>query len=396
MTAKVKKLADEAFEYTQKKLFSQKTKMLFDYVVSGNEAHFPTAAEINAYFPNPGGNSTGMEDGMINGATVLDACLIRYELDNDSRAAEFAKQIIHGMIHCAQTAETEGFIPRGVALEDCKTHYPDSSLDQYTMFLFAVHRYWNSAICTAVERNVIADICVSIARRAEKNIVPETGYNILNDRGEKSLVGTFWGPGLGNHEYCRLPMLYLLAYEVTHDLHWFNLYQGIREEAFQKLLPMGRYYAMYALQQMQSALLICYEVDPDEGWKERYLGVMNTVADYAQDLVDVIWTKINACNDKPMLHNSFRERNLVPSFAFQNLGYSNAVLAVMTNLSEIDTYYALQDGLQIAIITKLVPGRARNPKVFQLLERTYQKIDWSCYDGNQPIYFLQGYYRGLM
>ena len=97
-----------------------------------------------------------------------------------------------------------------------------------------------------------------------------------------------------------------------------------------------------------------------------------------------------------MQHNSFRERNLVPSFAFQNLGYSNAVLAVMTNLSEIDTYYALQDGLQIAIITKLVPGRARNPKVFQLLERTYQKIDWSCYDGNQPIYFLQGYYRGLM
>ena len=118
MTAKVKKLADEAFEYTQKKLFSQKTKMLFDYVVSGIEAHFPPAAEINAYFPNPGGNSTGMEDGMINGATVLDACLIRYELDNDSRAAEFAKQIIHGMIHCAQTAETEGFIPRGVALED--------------------------------------------------------------------------------------------------------------------------------------------------------------------------------------------------------------------------------------------------------------------------------------
>ena len=84
------KYMKESFFYIRNHLFLEKTGLIYDHIAVGQEKEFPTAAEISSCFPNPGGNSTGMEDGMINGATMLDACLIKYEKESDSLAAEFA------------------------------------------------------------------------------------------------------------------------------------------------------------------------------------------------------------------------------------------------------------------------------------------------------------------
>lgn len=142
-------------------------------------------------------------------------------------------------------------MPRAVSVEDGKTHYPDSSRDQYTMFAFAMHRYLTSTLCTPSEKDAIATAAVAIAGRAEKNITPETGYDMLTDDDRPTLVTVMWGDTLGNHEYLRLSMLYLLAYESSGDGYWLNKYSKIREEAYQKSLPMSeRYWALYTLQQM--------------------------------------------------------------------------------------------------------------------------------------------------
>ena len=133
----VKQKIDECFSFVADKLFCKKTQLIYDHVVFGREHEFPTAKEILSIYPNPCGYSTGMEDCMISGATMLDACLLKYQLRPTSNLLEFIRSIVDGMISCALSANTMGFLPRGICIEDGKTHYPDSSRDQYTMFIFA-------------------------------------------------------------------------------------------------------------------------------------------------------------------------------------------------------------------------------------------------------------------
>ena len=79
-------------------------------MIKGREDELPTVDEISAEFPDPCGYSTGMEDGMINGGTMLDACLIKYELEDDADAADLARKLVKGMLNCASSAKSEGFL----------------------------------------------------------------------------------------------------------------------------------------------------------------------------------------------------------------------------------------------------------------------------------------------
>ena len=386
-----KKHMQESYFYIQNRLFLEKNGLIYDHIVVGKEKAFPTAAEISSGFPNPCGYSTGMEDGMINGATMLDACLLKYEKEKDSIAAEFARKLVKGMLNCAFSARSEGFLPRAVSVEDGASHYPDSSRDQYTMFAFGMHRYLGSALCTPKEKEEITKAAVAIAKRAEKNIIPENNYDMLTDDGRATLATVMWGDTLGNHEYLRLPTLYLLAYEASGDGYWLGKYREICEQAYCNSLPMQeRYWALYTLQQMQASVLVCYDVDPDNEWKERYLSLMNTVADYTEACIDKVSEKIESyCNfNTPQL--SFRELKLTPESRFSKLGYTDALYP---NRPDAKTFFALQDGAQVAIIAGMVPHRVPQKKTQELLWDAFAKIDLSKHERNLPLYFLDGYYR---
>lgn len=386
-----KRYMKEAFYYVRDRLFLERTGLIYDHIVVGQEERFPTVTEISSGFPNPCGYSTGMEDGMINGATMLDACLLQYEKENDPAAAEFAKKLVAGMLNCAFSAKSEGFLPRAVSVEDGSSHYPDSSRDQYTMFAFGMHRYLRSVLCTPEEKKAIAKAAVAIARRAERNVTAQTGYDMLTDDGLPTLVTVMWGDSLCNHEYVRLPMLYLLAYEASGDNHWLNQYRAIRAEACAKSLPMrAQYWALYTLQQMQAALRLCYDADPDGEWKVRYLYLMNSVADYAEGVVDSVREKTEAYSNCNEPQPSFRELVLLSEKRFLALGYKTAL---SPNRPDAAAFFALQDGAQVAIVAGLVPFRNPNDQARELLWSTFAKIDLSKHERNLPLYFLDGYYR---
>ena len=330
---------------------------------------------------------------MINGATMLDACLIQYERENDCAAAEFAKKIVKGMLDCAFSAKSEGFLPRGVSIEDGKTHYPDSSRDQYTMFAFGMHRYLASALCGAEERERIARATVAIARRAEKNVTFENNYDLLTDDGGPTLVTTMWGDTLRNHEFLRLPMLYLVAYEASGDDHWLKKYLEIRREAYEKSLPMGNYWALYTLQQMQASILVCYDLESEEIWRSRYLSLMNRVADYAEGMMDKIRGKLESHSAYNLPQPSFRTLAMTPSPGFVKIGYKDALSARRADMYD---FFALQDCAQLSIVTKLVPNRQTSDRVMRLLGDAFEKIDLSVHERNLPLFFIDGYYRGLL
>ena len=384
---------EKAFAYVAEKLFSRKTNLIYDHIVSGREQSFPTPEEIQLSFPNPCGYSTGMEDGMINGATMLDAVLLKYEKNGDLFAADFAGRLVKGMLNCAFSAKTEGFLPRAVAVSDGRSHYPDSSRDQYTMFAFGMHRYLRSPLCTSCERERIAAVAVAIARRAERYVTADNGYDMLTDDNRPTLVNIMWGDSLGNHEYLRLPMLYLLAFDASGDGCWLDKYRKIRQEAYKKSLPMGEYWHLYALQQMQASALVCYDLDPDIEWKAQYLFLMNTVADYTESLTQEVRAAIAAHSNYNAPQLSFRDLSVVPAERFQVLGYADAVSLVCDDMAD---FFVLQDGAQVAIISGLVPGRKVAEETVSLLWEAFDRIDLSKHQRNLPLFFLDGYYRVLI
>ena len=383
---------DACFHYVKERLYSEKTKLIYDHIVNGREHEFPSAEEIARIYPNPCGYSTGMEDGMINGGTMLDACLIRYEKQSDECAGFFAKNILEGQLLCAFAARSEGFLPRAVSPNCERSYYPDSSRDQYTMFAFGAHKYLNSALCSSEERERIAHVAVAIARRAEKNVTRATGYDMLTDDGRPTLVNVMWGDTLGNHEWIRLPMLYLLAYESSGDPHWLDQYRKTRETAYEKSLPMGRYWHLYALGQMQASLRVCLDADHDAGWSERYLSLMHKVADYAEDMCDEIRQKIESFDQYNAKQVSFRELEMPLNASFQRLGYESPLLPSRPDAKE---FFTLQDAAQIAIISGLVPNRGTKKQTLKLLDDAFEKIDLSIHERNLPVFFLQAYYRNM-
>lgn len=389
----MKENVETAFEFVREKLFSEKTNIIYDSIVNGKEGDFPTPDEIGRIFPNPCGYSTGMEDGMINGATMLDACLLKIEKENDETAVEFARKIVNGQLMCAMSAKSEGFLPRAVAIDDGKSHYPDSSRDQYTMFAFGMHRYLNSGVCTDTERQKIARIAVNIACRAERNVTAANAYDMLTDNGKPTLVTIMWGDSLGNHEYMRLPMLYLLAYEACKDEYWLEKYREIRTEAYEKSLPMTSYWALYTLQQMQASIRLCYDIEFEKEWREKYLTLMNIVAEYCESLVDKTRERINNCQNFNMPQRSFRELEMIPAERFAKFGYENALSPLRADLGD---FFAIQDVAQIAIISGLVPDKKTNIKTEELFADTFAKLDLNIHERCLPVFFIDGYYRSII
>ena len=304
---------DKISDYVKTKLFCKKNGLIYDHIIVGREGEFPTAEEISRIFPNPCGYSTGMEDCMLSGGTMIDACITKYEQSGDENAADLAKKLTKGLLKCAFSAKTEGFLPRGTSPTDDDAHYPDSSRDQYTIFAFALHRYINSDICTEPEKSDIARAATAIARRAERNITQENGFDMLTDEGKQTLVTVLWGETLGFHEYMRLPMLYMLAYEASGDAHWLEKYQEIREAAYKGSQNITSVWSLYTLGQMQSSLRLCYDTDTDEKWRALLYELMCRVADHAEKLTDTVRENINISDNYNAHIPNFRTLPMLPA-----------------------------------------------------------------------------------
>ena len=379
------KFSTAAFGFIKAKLFYEKTGLIYDHVISGRDHEFPSPEEIARIFPNPCGYSTGMEDCMLSGGTMIDFCLLKYERDGDELSANFAKRLIKGLLKCAFSAKTEGFLPRGVCPSDGVSHYPDSSRDQYTLFAFALHRYINSPLCTPDERSEIARAAVSIAKRAERNITAEGGFDMLTDEGRKTLVTVMWGDSLGFHEYMRLPMLYLLAYEASGEEHWLEKYRAIRETAYLGSEKFGKVWSLYTLGQMQSSLRLCYDVDPDDEWKAKLYSLMCRTAVLVEGLVPQVRENIDGIDAFDPHIPDFRTLPMTVAERFVKLGY---VDPLAPRLPDANEYFMLQDAAQIGITVGLVPGRAPSDAAKAIVGYGISKIDLQRHERNLPVYFL--------
>ena len=381
-------VAHTAWDFVTKRLFYEPTGLIYDHVWE-DLSYFPTPEEAKSSFPNPCGYGTGMEDSMINAGSMLLAALGRYRLEDNLEAAEMAHKLVQGILHCQSTARSHGFLPRSVAPSDGVSHYIDSSRDQYTLCVFGVCAYLRTKLPTEEERERLGRMLVAFAERAERNVTPENGFDMLREDGLPTVCTVMWGETLGNHEYLRLPMIDLAAWWVSGDAHWLDRYQRICDEAIERSLPMtGRYWHLYTLQQMQMSAWLCFALDPSESRRARYREILCAVADYAIASVPAVREKLLQRNDYNFPFCSFHETELAPR--------PRAVAGDCPNFSpvraEADSFFILQDALDIQNVIALCPDRTPTTESLTLLCEAVDRIDFSKHVTSAPVQLLEAYY----
>ena len=318
MNIELDKKIDQAWAFTWDKLYCKETKLIYDYITEkGAMGCLPTIEEIEACCPNPCGWATGMEDSVLNGGSFLEGIIARYNVTKEPELLEQAADIYEGLKTCATVSNQRGFLARSVSPVDGKTHYINSSRDQYTHAIYTFLLYWKSNMSTAKQKAEIQDILVSFAEKAERDVIKENDYHLLREDNKPALVcgmydedhrGVLW------HEVHRLPMFYMAAWVVSGNKHWWDKYVAYRDWALDYAETFNDetikfFNWCYALLQMQYSLRLLYDYEPEQDYKDRYAKLMQKVASYmhvytkkTSDIIDDIhyrgpvadWRKVHA------------------------------------------------------------------------------------------------------
>jgi len=220
--------AETAWKVSWSRFYRAETGLFYDYSSSKDPAesqsHLPTAEEVRRQFPNPCGWGTGMEDSAISGGVWLATICDRFDATGDVGMKPHADKVWAGMALLMKVSKSPGFLPRSVCLADGESHYIDSSRDQYTHYCHGLWRFYHSPLADdgqrAAMRRIIADICT----RMERNVTKENAYSACREDGKPGEVDKMWEVW-GAHEWARLPMIYLIGWDLTGDEHWRDMYR---------------------------------------------------------------------------------------------------------------------------------------------------------------------------
>ena len=274
---------ENAWNFIWNRLFDERTCMFYNHLV-GDEADaatktLPEPELIRLGIPNPGGYGTGMEDCMLNAGLMMDAVIARWEATRDEGMRDCAAKIWRGMELDASVSSKKGFLPRGVTPADCRSHYIDTSRDQYTNWWYGAYRLFFSDLSDEEQRESVRRLLTGMAGKMEREVIPENGWSFLREDGERGFVGQMWGD-VGPHEALRLPMLYLLTWKTTGDPHWRDLYFRYRDDALRITLgyvPLSG--PTYAALQLQYSLRLVTDLDEDSAVRETCLSLMRKNAE---------------------------------------------------------------------------------------------------------------------
>jgi len=116
----------------------------------------------------PYGYGSGIQDpGLLNGMFLFALC-DAFDATEDPYLADLARRIFKGLKLVGTISPVSGFVPRGPH-PDGKSYYRDSSLDQHSLFVCGLWRYYHSPIANDEEKTFIRDALHKFAKRMEKN-----------------------------------------------------------------------------------------------------------------------------------------------------------------------------------------------------------------------------------
>lgn len=275
---------DQAWRSAWERFHDERTNLFYDFVCSYDPARrlagLPTADDTARQYPNRNGWGTGMEDCAISGGVMLSMICDRFAATGDAGLRPFAQRAFAGMVLLGTLSPSEGFVIRGVSPSDGRSHYGESSRDQYTWYAYGLWRYYRSPLSSDEEKAAMQKIIAAVCSRLERNVTAENGYHIgCEDGAMDGLVDTMWKNAA--HEVARLPMIYAIGADVTGDAHWSELAGRYSPEAAEKSKEPSTKIA-YALLQQQVSLAALHELEESPALKQQWLEAMKLVVERAR------------------------------------------------------------------------------------------------------------------
>jgi hypothetical protein len=179
---------------------------------------------------------------------------------------------------------SEGFVIRGVCPADQKSHYCESSRDQYTWYVYGLWRYYHSPLSSAAQRETMKQIVGRICARLERNVVARNDYHIGREDGTfDGVVDKMWN--VLAHEAARLPMIYAIGADLTGDAHWRELARRYAPDAAKQSSGDSTKIA-YALLQEQVSLEPLYQMEQSPELKRQWLDDMRLVSARSAKFLD--------------------------------------------------------------------------------------------------------------
>jgi len=265
----LRQAAVNAHEILWRDFVDPRTSQLYTYLEPRTRRpKLPSPADIAARRPNISGWGTAIENCALDGGAYLAALVDRHAVSGSREHAAEARRIYQGLRLIAAAARRRGFIPRGV-LPEGKTHYPESSVDQYTKYVHGLWRYYRSPIPTDSEKAEIRGIVAAMLARLEAD-----RFAILSDTGERMTFGAL--DALRPSRAERLLAIVLAGADVTGDPHWRAVYERLRPPRLAHCRGKGG--EPWVLVQNQLALFLLRHLEEDPKVRSVYEAGSHEVA----------------------------------------------------------------------------------------------------------------------
>ena len=400
---------EAAWTYLMTKAYSPKTHLLYDYRVGdADDAHvkcLPSPEDIRQQFPVPTGWGTGMEDSVLNGSPLLMAGMLRFDRTGRPEDLATVREILAGLFLCGEIGKTPGFLARSVSPADGASYYLNSSRDQYTLYIYALWRYFQWPQATEAERDRIRKILVNIAAFAERTVTPENDFSLTRDDGGPAIVCKMWTatPGVDQcptakradygridpSEIQRLVEIYAAAFAVSGDRHWrekeLEIADAAMEMGFGRVEPSIHGFVLF---QWQVSLRLLHDCETDPVRKATYLKLMNRVCDISGTCLA---RSRAACEkvgfDFSASGDDWRERKFVYLGA---RAWTDGVPAPIGGYRYLQPQFAdpflgvhmaLREAAEPVLVMLLCPGRDIPADRWELMDRVYRSIDFARFHG---------------
>lgn len=385
----------DAWNFIFDRFYSPQTHLIYDALTDDTSKAYdflPTPAQIQADYPNPCGWGTGMEDSVLSGGSAMDALLALYRATGSRAVKPLLDALFEGLRTCAET-EKPGFVARSLSPADGKSFYSNSSRDQYTHYVYACVRFYDSDLSDETQKQAIRRSLTAIAEKCRRDVTPENDYNLLRADGEIGLVCTLWGT-LGVHEYMRLPMFYLAAYHVTGESVWLDEYHTYRDEALKK--SHGFDYTSsrcYCALQMAYSLRLVYDLETDENVRKDLRGILKEAADYGTTYAFEKGKPLCEAASRDAFNFTYkkwtevlpmRDLGIVGGKAYLNPG-QNENTAVNT------AFYPIRGVGEAASLAALCPDYPVSDELRRLLCDISANIDYAKHHTYAPLLLACGY-----
>jgi len=357
--------AEEAWQASWERFYDDRTHLFYDYVSSYDPdkrlAGLPRPEETARQYPNRNGWGTGMEDCAISGGLILSMLCDRFAATEDAGLRPFAQKTFAGLVLLGTLSPSEGFVIRGVSPVDGRSHYGESSRDQYTWYAYGLWRYHRSPLSGPEEKAAMRRILAAICARLERNVVPSSDYHIGREDGTPGIVDKMWENAA--HEVARLPMIYAIGADLTGDRRWRDLARRYSPEAAAKSKGESTKIP-YALLQQQVSLEALYQLEESPELKRQWREAMMQVADRAA--VFLPRCREYRAPDAERIELDWRTWPMHSSMGYQ--------VPTRPNVSAEDNR-TVREPAEAALVQLLCPQPSLTPEQLALVRRMIAQVD---------------------